>query len=219
MDSPLFRLLGLGFGYTRARPVLDGLNFAVWPGERIGILGANGAGKSTLFRLMLGLLRPSAGSIEAFGAIRRTEADFVPVRRRAGLVFQDPNDQLFCATLAEDVAFGLRNLGYGEAALRPLVRETLARLGLAGYEERIGYRLSGGEKRLAALATVLAMGPEMLLLDEPTSGLDPANTDRLCALLTALPQTLIMTSHDARFLAELTGRRLVLEDGDLKPVR
>jgi len=219
MDTPLFRLLALGFGYGAEPPVLTALNFALWPGERVGITGANGAGKSTLLRLMLGLLRPDAGTIEAFGAIRQTEEAFVPVRRRAGLVFQDPNDQLFCASVAEDIAFGPRNLGYDEAEIREIVRTTLDRLGLAGYEDRIGFRLSGGEKRLVALATVLAMAPEVLLLDEPTTGLDAENTARLCRLLTGLPQTMIITSHNHDFLEELTGRRLVLEDGELRSIR
>ena len=141
----------------------------------MALLGPNGCGKTTLLHLIVGLLRPSAGQIEAFGRQRMAEADFHEVRRRVGLLFQDADDQLFCPTVAEDVAFGPLNLGKSRDEVRRIVAGTLDSLGLAGYEHRVTYRLSGGEKRLVALATVLAMQPEVLLLDEPSGGLDDAS--------------------------------------------
>ena len=166
-----------------AQPILHDLDLSVHCGERIGIHGANGAGKTSLLLLMVGLLCAQTGSIEAFGAVRRRERDFLDVRRRAGLLFQDADDQLFCPTVLEDVCFGPLNLGRDRAQARAIGERTLAALGLTGMEERITHRLSGGEKRLVSLAGVLAMEPDVLLLDEPTSGLDERATERLVATL------------------------------------
>jgi len=165
--------------------------------------------------LIVGLLRPSAGSIEIFGEPRVEEKDFHEVRRRVGLLFQDADDQLFCPTVAEDVAFGPMNIGRTREQTRQLVDETLARLGLEGYQNRITYRLSGGEKRLVALATVLAMAPDVLLLDEPASGLDRKSTRRLLDVLLQLPQSMIVVSHDAAFVDELSTARVELCNGKI----
>jgi cobalt/nickel transport system ATP-binding protein len=168
--------------------------------------------------LIVGLVRPAAGEVEVFGKVRLREADFHEVRRRAGLLFQDSEDQLFCPTVAEDVAFGPFNLGKTRAEVRQIVAQTLDSLGLAGYEERITYKLSGGEKRLVALATVLAMQPDVLLLDEPTSGLDDEATERVVEVIRRLPQAMVVVSHDRDLLNRLTTRRLRLADGRLEPV-
>ncbi len=213
--APLFRLEGVRFGYERARPVLDGASFALASGERVALTGPNGAGKTTLFHLMVGLVQPSAGTIEAFGRVRRAEADFREVRARAGLLFQDSDDQLFCPTVAEDVAFGPLNLGKTPAEARAIVAETLAMLGLEGFEDRITHKLSGGQKRLVALASVLAMRPEALLLDEPTNGLDDATAERLTGILMALPQAMAIVSHDRAFLDRIATRAVRLEGGRL----
>jgi cobalt/nickel transport system ATP-binding protein len=164
---------------------------------------------------MVGLLKPSAGTVEAFGRVRRTEKDFREVRARAGLLFQDSDDQLFCPTVAEDVAFGPLNLGKSPAEARAIVAETLAMLGLDGFADRITHKLSDGEKRLVALATVLAMRPETLLLDEPTNALDEATAARLTGILLALPQSMVVISHDAAFLGRIATRRMKLERGRL----
>jgi len=215
--EPLFRLEGLSFSYAPGRPVLDGLCFRLDPGEKVALAGPNGAGKTTLFHLMVGLLTPSGGAVEAFGAIRRGEKAFKEVRARAGILFQDSDDQLFCPTVAEDVAFGPLNLGKRPAEARAIVAETLAMLGLTGFETRVTHTLSGGEKRLVALATVLAMRPDVLLLDEPTNGLDAATENLLTDILAGLPQAMVVISHDGAFLDRIATRRVRLDRGRLVP--
>jgi cobalt/nickel transport system ATP-binding protein len=211
-SAPLIAVNDLAVGYA-GRDVIAKADLTLNAGERLALLGANGAGKSTLLRALVGLLPITRGSIEAFGRERRTEADFREVRLRAGLVFQDPDDQLFCPTVIEDVAFGPLNLGQSMTEAKATAMAVLERLGLAGFAERVTHRLSGGEKRLISIAAVLAMAPEVLLLDEPTTGLDPAAYERLCALLLSLPQAMIIVSHDPVFLARLANRGLLLRDG------
>ena len=213
MNGPLIELREVDFAYGPGRPVLSGWSFCLRPGERVALLGTNGCGKTTLLHLMVGLLRPKAGQIEAFGRRRAVEADFHEVRRRVGLLFQDADDQLFCPTVAEDVAFGPLNLGKSRDEVRRIVAGTLDWLGLAGYEHRVTYRLSGGEKRLVALATVLAMQPEVLLLDEPSGGLDDACTERLIGVLARLPQAMIVVSHDRAFWEAVTTSVAELKEG------
>ena len=216
MSEPLIRFHDVHFGYDPDRPVLARCNFRLQPDERIALLGPNGSGKTTLLHLIVGLLRPLSGRVEVFGKARRRESDFHEVRRRAGLLFQQPDDQLFCPTVAEDVAFGPLNLGKPRDRVRQIVAETLQSLGLDGYQQRITYKLSGGEKRLVALATVLAMQPEVLLLDEPTSELDEQATDRLAAILAGLPQAMVVASHDRQFLRKTTSSAVRLNDGKLE---
>ena len=216
MSDALVRFRGVHFSFEPERPVLCGVDFELGAGERVGLVGGNGSGKTTFLHLIVGLLRATAGEIEAFGKARRAEADFFEVRRRAGLVFQDPEDQLFCPTVAEDVAFGPLNLGKSAQETEAVVAETLGRLGLAGYGDRVTYKLSGGEKRLVSLATVLAMQPDVLLLDEPTAGLDEAAERRLLDILTALPQAMIVVSHDRPFLEPVVTRTLRARAGTLE---
>jgi cobalt/nickel transport system ATP-binding protein len=215
--SPLFRLQGVHFSFGDGREVLAGVDFSLDAGERVAVLGANGAGKTTLLQIMVGLLRPDAGEVVAFGRTRRSEDDFHQVRARAGLLFQDPDDQLFCPTVAEDVAFGPLNLGRSRAQAAATVERTLAALGLSGLADRITHRLSGGEKRLVSLAAVLAMEPEVLLLDEPTNALDEAAAARLTGILKALPQAMIIVSHDRAFRASLASRAVTLQGGRIEP--
>jgi cobalt/nickel transport system ATP-binding protein len=214
MKLHLLALRGVRFGY-RDRPVLSGLDFALRPGDRVALVGPNGAGKSTLLHLMVGLHRPAAGEVIAFGQRRRTEADFREVRGRVGLLFQEADDQLFCPTVLEDVAFGPLNLGRTPAQARLDAEQTLAILGLAGFAERVTHRLSTGERRLVALATVLAMHPQVLLLDEPTGGLDEATQARMTEHLARLPQAMVIVSHDRGFLGRLANRAVLLADGRL----
>ena len=215
MSAPLFRLDGIGFTYGAERPVLRGAGFALSAGERVALVGPNGSGKTTLFLVMVGLRRPSAGTVEAFGMLRRSEKDFHDVRRRAGLLFQDSDDQLFCPTVLEDVSFGPLNLGKTSAEAREIAQNTLNLLGLGGFGGRVTHKLSGGQKRLVALATVLAMRPEVLLLDEPTNALDHATEERLIEILQTLPQAMVIISHDDRFLKRLATRRVRMENGAL----
>jgi cobalt/nickel transport system ATP-binding protein len=206
MKQPLIHCHNVSFSYSADRQVLCGMNFSLYPGERIGLIGPNGVGKTTFLHLLVGLLKPATGSIWAFGRERQTEQDFYDVRARAGLVFQDSDDQLFCPTVLEDVAFGPLNLGKSPQEAKELSSKTLHSLGLEGFEDRITYKLSYGEKRLVALATVLAMRPEVLLLDEPTNGLDDNAKQRISDLLLTFPQAMIIISHETDFIHMLTTR-------------
>jgi len=210
--TDLIQLDRVSFSYGE-QAVLREAGLVLSPGERLGLQGAMGAGKTTLLHLIVGLLRPDGGTVRVFGRERRREADFHEVRRRVGLVFQDSDDQLFCPTVLEDVAFGPLNLGCTVRQARERAGEALDRVGLAGFEQRVTYRLSGGEKRLVALATVLAMHPDVLLLDEPQNGLDEASTVRIQELLRSLPQSMIIVSHDRSLLEAVTTRRILLRDG------
>lgn len=212
---PLFDLSGIRFGYPGHPPVLDDAGFSLATGERLCITGHNGAGKSTLLKIMVGLLKPSSGSVIAFGSERVQEKDFLEVRRRAGLVFQDADDQLFCPTVAEDIAFGPLNLGKSRDEALAIVEDVLTRLDLMRFRDRVTHRLSGGEKRLVTLASVLAMEPDVLLLDEPTNALDEANEARLTEILLSLPQAMVVVSHDPHFRRKISTRRLHLTDGRL----
>ena len=217
VNSAQFRLRGVDFSFPDGRRVLKGLDFDLHAGDRVGLTGSTGSGKTSLLHVLVGLLLPQTGSVEAFGAPCRSEADFRTVRRRAGLLFQDPDDQLFCPSVAEDVAFGPLNLGKNHAEAESIVTRVLESLGIAEYRNRINYRLSGGEKRLVSLAAVLAMEPDVLLLDEPTSGLDPMAAERLAQLLEKRHETLLVVSHDQAFLERLTRRHLCLREGRLHP--
>ncbi len=215
--APLIDLSGVAFAYPGRPPVLADLSLALEGGERVTVAGPNGAGKSTLLKIVVGLLKPAAGTVRAFGAVRAREADFREVRRRAGLVFQDPDDMLFSPTVAEDVAFGPLNLGRTPAEARATAERVLSDLAIGHLSARVTHHLSGGEKRLVTLAAVLAMEPDVLLLDEPTNGLDPDHEARLVAILNRLPQAMVAVSHDAAFRAAVGTRALVLADGRLAP--
>lgn len=215
-EALLLQLESVCFAYDAERPVLRGASLALRSGERLVIEGPNGAGKTTLLHLTVGLLRPAAGRIIAFGRERRHERDFHEVRARAGLLFQDADDQLFCPTVLEDVAFGPLNLGRTPVHAREIAEATLAAVGLHGFGARITHRLSGGEKRLVTLACVLAMRPDALLLDEPTTGLDEGAEAALARLLLDLPQAMLIVSHDRAFCNRLATRRVMLRDGRLE---
>ena len=216
MSEPLFRLEAIEAGYGDAPAVLRGLDLEVRPGDRLAITGPNGAGKSTLLQLMVGLLRPRVGRVWAFGRERKRERDFHEVRLRAGLLFQQADDQLFSPTVFDDVAFGPLNQGKSPEEVRTIVHETLTDLGLDGYEARLTHKLSGGEKRLVSLATVLAMRPDALLLDEPLSALDQATESRLLEILLRVPQALVVVTHDPGLVEALGLRRLEMREGRLE---
>jgi cobalt/nickel transport system ATP-binding protein len=215
MNAGLISLDAVSFSYAPGRPVLDRCSFRLAAAERVGLIGSNGSGKSTLMKLIVGILRPASGQLEMFGRPRVREADFHEVRRRVGFLFQDSDDQLFCPTVAEDVAFGPLNLGKSRDEAWQIVSQTLAALRLDGFERRITHKLSGGEKRLVALASVLAMSPEVLLLDEPTAGLDDAAAARVAEVLGELPQAMLIASHDHWLLERLATRLLRFSGGQL----
>ncbi len=211
--QPIIELKGICYAYPGSPPVLDDLNFTLCRKDKIGLVAPNGSGKTTLFHVIMGLLRPSSGSIEIFGKPVLKEKEFRDVRRRIGLLFQDADDQLFSPTVIEDVAFGPLNLGKSSREAIEISRKTLAFLGMSEFEDRITFKLSGGEKRMISLATVLAMEPEVLLLDEPTTGLDNATRDTLAGVLEALDMSLILISHNADFLEATTDTIYSMENG------
>jgi cobalt/nickel transport system ATP-binding protein len=214
-NNLLINLEKVSFNYPGGPPVLNQLDFKLSRGNRIGLIAPNGSGKTTLLHLMMGLLKPSAGRIEIFGKLTRDEKDFTAVRRKIGLLFQDADDQLFSPTVLEDVAFGPLNLGKPKKEAIDVARRTLNFLGLDGFEERITFKLSGGEKRLVSLATVLAMAPEILLLDEPVNGLDRKTKAKLTEVLDGLDLSYILISHDFDFLAETVDAIYTMQDGKI----
>ncbi len=218
-EAPLLEARALTASYAGApgaRQVLRGVNLRLGQ-ERLGLIGANGSGKTTLLHCLMGLMQPASGEIFFEGRPMRDEKDFRILRRGVGFVFQNPDDQLFMPTVLEDVAFGPLNQGLSPREARLRAEETLRDLELEGYGERLTHRLSGGEKRLVSLATVLAMRPKVLLLDEPTNDLDPRTRDRCVELLNSLPQAMCVVSHDWDFLDRVVNRLAVMHNGLLEP--
>lgn len=216
LNDRIIDIRDVHFGYENGKTVFRGLNFTLRSKERVGLVGPNGAGKTTLFHLIMGLLRPSSGSIRVFQQVRKTESDFAEVRKRIGLLFQESDDQLFCPTVEEDIAFGPLNLGKTHDEARLIVKETCEKLGLGGFEQRVIHRLSGGEKRLVALATVIAMHPECYLFDEPTAGLDEETTMRFLHYLKHDADTYIIITHNHELLKHVVDKVYTVSDGSLK---
>jgi cobalt/nickel transport system ATP-binding protein len=207
----------VSFRFEDGVPALDDVSFAVQPGECVALVGPNGAGKSTTLLHLAGLLpEPGTGHGtgevvlfgECLGRPSRSTA-----HRRVGLLFQDPDDQLFCPTVGEDVAFGPRQLGLRGAELKARIVDSLGAVGLSGFEGRLPHRLSGGEKKRVALAGLLSYGPEVLVFDEPTGGLDPRGRRQLISVLVGLRATLLVATHDLALVAELCSRTIVLDAG------
>jgi len=207
---------GVTYVYPDGFMALQEVNLKVAKGERLAILGPNGTGKSTLLMILNGLYTPSSGEISVLG-VPVNDENMSAVRRDVGLVFQDPDDQLFSPTLWEDVCFGPLNMGLPEEEVRVRSSEALDAVSLTGYEQKPPHHLSAGEKKRAAIATVLAMRPRILLLDEPTVNLDPRNRLELANLLRSLhnrrEMTLITASHDVNFLPEVADRAYILNKG------
>lgn len=206
-------LEGVSFTYPDGQPALRSVSLHLRAGETLGLLGANGAGKSTLMLHLNGLLRGS-GSVR-IGDLPLNDRSLPQIRARVGLLFQNPDDQLFMPTVFEDVAFGPRNQGLPETEVRRRVEQALEVAGMRGSEQRPPHHLSLGQKKRVALATVLAMDCEVLVLDEPTSGLDPRGRRDLARFLAGLEQTRIVATHDLEFAVELCDRVAVLCDGEI----
>ena len=195
--------------------VLEAVSMRLGAMERLAIVGPNGAGKTTLLRTIVGLQKISAGTIRLFDADCTTERDFRAMRPRIGFLFQDSDDQLFCPTVIEDVAFGPLNTGCSAAEATAVAADALARLGIGHLSARVAHRLSGGEKRLVCLAGLLAMRPEVLLLDEPTNGVDGPSLARLRQALDDFPGAIVLVSHDGSFVAAHATRAAYLDGGRL----
>jgi cobalt/nickel transport system ATP-binding protein len=203
---------GLGYTYPDGTTALREVSFRVTHGESVGIVGANGAGKSTLLLHVAGVLMPTAGTLRV-GNYLLTERVLRQVRRTVGMVFQDPDDQLFMPTVRDDVAFGPLNMGLAPPEIEDRVRSALETVGAAHLVDRPPYRLSGGEKRAVAIATVLSMSPDMLVMDEPTAGLDPVARRGLLQLLATFTHTKLIAGHDLDMILELCARTIVLHEG------
>ncbi len=201
----------LRYAYPDGQVALRGVDLYVAPGEKVALVGPNGAGKSTLLLHLNGILR-GEGQVLVCGE-PVSDGNLGRVRAAVGLVFQDPDDQLFSSTVFEDVAFGPLYMGLPEGEVRRRVQRALQAVGMTGAEGRPPYHLSGGEKKRVAIATVLAMDPEILVLDEPTAGLDPRGRRALIRLLDELPQTMLVATHDLRMVQECFPRTVVMDDG------
>ena len=210
----MIRVENLTVTYPDKTKALEHLSFCVEDGESVALVGANGAGKSTLLLTLVGVLPPAEGTITVDG-IEVTKKTLNDIRSRVGMVFQNPDDQLFMPVLADDIAFGPRNFGLPEAEVEAIVSDVLDRLHITGLRDRSPLKLSGGEKRMAAIATVLAMSPSAMLFDEPSAFLDPKARRNLIHLLKGLKQTKLIATHDLALAAELCERVLVLHKGTL----
>ncbi len=219
-DEAIFELKGVGFNYPSGEKALEGIDLTINRGEKVALLGANGSGKSTLLKLLNGLLFTREGTLKAFGhalseeSLANEEFSFA-FRRRVGFVFQNPDAQLFNSNVWEEIAFGPVQLGLPEAEVHRLVDEVIAMLGLEHLRQRPPFKLSGGEKRLVALASVLSLNPDVLLLDEPTSGLDPRTQRKLIHLIRQLNRagkTVITATHNLEIVEEIADRAMVFSE-------
>ncbi|WP_218004509.1 energy-coupling factor ABC transporter ATP-binding protein [Microtetraspora niveoalba] len=209
---PSLEVSGLAYAYPDGTQALFGVDLTIGRGERVALLGPNGAGKTTLVMHLNGILAAGHGSVRVAGLDVRADT-MKEIRRRVGLVFQDPDDQLFMPTVREDVAFGPANLGMRGAELDSRVRDALERVGMLDAIDRPPHHLSFGQRRRVAVATVLAMEPEILVLDEPSSNLDPAARRELAEILRKLDVTVLMVTHDLPYALELCERSLILSAG------
>ena len=202
---------GLSVTYPGGTRGLCDVSFHLKPGSRCALIGANGAGKTTLLRTLVGLLR-GAGTVTVDGTVLN-EKTLPEIRQAMGVVFQNPDDQLFLPTVYQNVAFGLQNMGLSDDEVRRRTEKTLEQLGISALRDRQAQRLSGGETRMAALATVLTMEPKVLLLDEPTAFLDPKARRRLIGAMNELNQTMLVATHDLSFALETCTEALILSEG------
>jgi len=210
----VIRVRNLEYIYPEGTKALKGINLDVFQGESIGLIGPNGAGKSTLLLHLNGILKARSGLVEVLG-MKAEEKNFVEIRQRVSLVFQEPDDQLFMPTVFDDVAFGPVNAGYTQEKVGEKVRKALKDVGVEGYEKRCPHHLSFGEKKRIALATVLSMEPEILILDEPSSNLDPRARRHLIELLKSFSLTKIISGHDLELILEICPRVILLDDGQI----
>lgn len=204
----------LSFLYPDGHEAIKDISFTIYHGESVGIIGANGSGKSTLLLLIMGILFPDRGEVKV-GDVAVTKKTLAMIRQRLGMVFQDSDDQLFMTTVYDDVAFGPRNYNLSEAEVKLRVDEALEMVGIPHLANRAPFKLSGGEKRAAAIASVLSMKPDVLIMDEPTSGLDPKSRRRLINILKGFRHTKIITSHDLDMVLETCDQIIVIKDGEV----
>lgn len=210
----MLKIEKLSVRYSDGNQVISNLSFTAREGETVGIVGANGAGKSTLLSAIVGILLPSEGRIEVNG-IPVDKRSIKQIREQVGVVFQNPDDQLFLSNVYDDIAFGLRNYGVDEKRIEEKVDRVLEQLDVARLKRGNSHKLSGGEKRIIAIATILVMEPSIVLFDEPTSFLDPKTRRKLIELLKSIPVTKLIATHDLDMALELCDRVLVFKDGKI----
>ncbi len=210
----MIRLENVSFGYEKEQMILKDISFAVEKGASIGLVGANGVGKSTLLKLLVGLNLQYEGTLQVCGLPVEKKA-LADIRRRTGYVFQDSDSQLFLSTVFEDVAFGPRNYGLSEEEVNERVAEALRLPGIAHLQDKQLYKLSGGEKKLASIATILSMNPDLILMDEPSVALDPRNRRNLIRLLNSFAQTKLIASHDLDLILQTCQRTILLAEGGI----
>lgn len=216
-DTVILSLENVSFGFQNRPGLFSQLNFDFLNSHHIGIQGANGSGKTTLLRLMTGLESPSSGVIRFHGQPITDRRVLYQMRCSIGYVLQNSEDQLFSSNVLEEVAFGPLNLGLGQRHARERAFQTLAGLGIDKLSDRPVFQLSGGEKKMVAIASVLSMQPEAVLLDEPTAYLDQASTEQVTDLLASLTIPLLIVSHDAAFLSQTTSSTMTIDQGKLIP--
>ncbi len=214
MNPAVVDIRGLAYAYPDGHQALYGVNLNIHQGERVALLGPNGAGKTTLILHLNGILTAGAGTV-AISGLPVTRPNLTEIRRRVGVVFQDPDDQLFMPTVHDDVAFGPANLGVRGEELENRVRDALAVVGMEAHAQRPPHHLSFGQRRRVAVATVLAMRPEILVLDEPTSNLDPFSRRELADIITGLDVTVLIVTHDLPYALQLCERAVILSDGTI----
>ncbi|OGO77531.1 MAG: cobalt ABC transporter ATP-binding protein [Clostridiales bacterium GWB2_37_7] len=215
MSHHIVDFADLSYVYPDDNKAVENINIRIHHGESVGIVGANGAGKSTLLKLLVGLLKPARGEVR-LGDIPVTPKTLSLIRQRIGFTFQDPEDQLFNTTVYDDVAFGPRNYGLEEKEVEKRVLRALQTVGIEHLLQRVPYKLSGGEKRAVAIATVLSLEPDVLAMDEPSAALDPKSRRRLIRLLQGFEHTKIVATHDLDMVLELCNRTIVLKEGKVR---
>lgn len=214
MES-LIKTENFSYAYDQQTPALDNISLNVHKGESIGLIGPNGAGKTTLFLCLIGLVPYIGEGLEVAGLKMQSKKNHTMIRRRMGIVFQHTDDQLFNSTVFDDVAFGLLNMGLKKDEVIKKTRKALLLVGLEGFEEKVPFHLSGGQKRRVCLAGVIAMEPEILLLDEPTSDLDPRGKLKIINILNNLDSTYIISSHDLEFVLKTCKRVIMMDNGKI----
>jgi len=219
MRKPIIQTENMSFTYPDGTSALLDINLEILEGERAAIIGPNGAGKSTLFSHFNGILQPTSGTIKIDGKpASYKKEELIKIRQKVGMVFQNPDDQLFSPTVEEDVAFGPMNLGISDEEVEKRVTESLSVVGMEGYEKKPPHHLSGGQKKRVAIAGILAMQPEIMVLDEPTTGLDPQGVEQIMDILYDLNQknmSIIVSSHDVEMVTEFATKIFVLHQGKI----
>lgn len=219
METIHLETKNLSFTYPDGTKALKNVNIQIKKGEKIAIMGPNGAGKSTLFSHFNGLTEPTSGHVEVDGEKIIFERDeLLKVRQKVGIVFQDPNDQLFAPTVKEDIAFGPMNLGLDYEEVKKRIDESLEMVGMSGFEDKTPHHLSGGQQKRIAIAGIIAMRPDIMILDEPTAGLDPEGVDKVLNILNKLNDegmSIVISSHDIEMVNQFADKIFVLYDGEI----